>query len=197
MVFISNDMQLPNHSLTFIHENKSLHSSLSILARSDLAYNTIASSDKLNCTNFVDFAKYQIRFGQFSWSNNDSNYLDVKLNVFKKNDNKVFRLVKYLPMGAADFKQFMRLRNQLVIAAENFVREENLSPVLIPTISKDMDEQLKLAHKLVEVVDRANKKVCSTLLRYNVEKPLCSSLQGIIFKEERECEVSTNCVCAL
>ena len=42
---------------------------------------------------------------------------------------------------------------------------------MIPTLSKDMDEQLKLAHKVVDVVDRPNKKICVTLLRYNVDKP--------------------------
>ena len=60
-------------------------------------------------------------------------------------------------MGEADFNQFMQLSTQLVNAAENFAREKNLTPVLIPTISKDMDEQLKLAHKIVDVVDRAKK----------------------------------------
>ena len=59
-------------------------------------------------------------------------------------------------MGEADFNQFMRLRNQLVNAAENFAREKNLTPVLIPTMSKDMDEQLRLAHKVLDVVDPAN-----------------------------------------
>ena len=101
---------------------------------------------------------------------NDSNYLDVKLKVFRKDDKKEFRLVQSLTMGEADFNQFMRLRNQLVNAAENFAREENLTPVLIPTISNDMDEQPKRAHKLVVVVDRANRKICVTLLRYNVDK---------------------------
>ena len=42
----------------------------------------------------------------------------------------------------------MRLRNQLANAAENLAREENLTPVLILTMYKDLDEQLKLAHKL-------------------------------------------------
>ena len=74
-------------------------------------------------------------------------------------------------MGEAYFNQFMRLRNQLVNAAENFAREENLIPVLTPTMSKDMDEQLKLAHNVVDVVDRANRKIWVTLLRYNVVKP--------------------------
>ena len=37
----------------------------------------------------------------------------------------------------------MRLRNQLVIPAETFAREENFFPVVTPTLSKDKDEQLK------------------------------------------------------
>ena len=120
-----------------------------------MAYNTAAALDKLNCTKFVVFGKCQDRFGQFSWSQNDSNYLDVKLKVFKKDDNIEFRLVQNLTMGEAYFNQFMRLRIERVNAAEKFAREESLTPVLTPTMSKDMDEQLKLAHKLVEVVDRA------------------------------------------
>ena len=75
--------------------------------------------------------------------------MDVKLKVFRKDDKKEFRLVQNLTMGETDFNHFMRLRNQLVNAAENFAREEDLIPVLIPTMSKDMDEQLKLAHKVV------------------------------------------------
>ena len=58
----------------------------------------------------------------------------------------------------------MQLRNQLVIAQENFRREENLSPVLIPAMSKNMEKQLKLAHNAVDAVDRANRKICVTLL---------------------------------
>ena len=96
-----------------------------------MAYNTTASLDKLTCTDYVDFGKRQDRFGRFSWCKNDSDYLDVKLKLFKKDDNKEFRLVQNRTMGEADFNQFMRLRNQLVKAAENFTREENLKPVLI------------------------------------------------------------------
>ena len=118
-----------------------------------MAYNTTASLDKLTCTDYVDFGRCEDRFGRFSWSKTDSNHLDVKLKVFKKDDNKEFRLVQNLTVGDADFNQFVRLRNQLVKAAENFAREENVTPVLIPTMSKDVDEQLKLAHKLVVVVD--------------------------------------------
>ena len=124
-----------------------------------MAYNTTASLEKLTCTNYVDSGKCQDRLGQFSWSKNVSNYLDVKLKVFRKDDKKEFRLLQNLTMGEADFNQFMRLRNQLVNAAEDFAREENFTPVLIPTMSRDMDEQLKLAHKVVDVVDGTNRKI--------------------------------------
>ena len=90
-----------------------------------MAYNTTAALGKLIYTDYVDFGKCQDRFRQFFWSENDSNYLDVKLKVFRKDDKKEFRLVQSLTMGEADFNQFMRLRNQLVNAAENFARKEN------------------------------------------------------------------------
>ena len=108
--FISNETQLQNHSLTFIHKKTSLLSATSILSRSPMAYNTTALLDKLTCTDYVDFDKCQDRFRQISLSKNDTNYLDVKLNVFRKDDKKEFRLVQNLTMGEADFYQFMRLR---------------------------------------------------------------------------------------
>ena len=151
-----------------------------------MAYNPTASLDKLTCTDYVDFGKYQDRFGQFFWSKNDSKYLKVKLKVFKQADNKEFRLFQNLTIGEADSNQFVRLRNQLVNAEEKFAREENFTLVLIPTMSKDMDEQLKLAHKVVDVRDRTNRKVCVTLLRYNVDKPESSYAQVPLFCKEDE-----------
>ena len=68
-------------------------------------------------------------------------------------------------MGDAYFEHFSRLRSQLVIAAENLARYGNLSPVLIPPTSEDMDEQLKMSQKLVDIVDRANRKIYVTLRR--------------------------------
>ena len=136
----------------------------------------------------MDFGKCQDRFGRFSWSKNDSNYLDVKLNVFRKDDKKEFRLVQNLTMGETDFNQFMRLRNQVVNAAKNFAGEENLTPALIPTMSTDMDEQLKLTYKVVDVVDRTNRKICVTLLRYNVDTPESSYAQVRFFARKKEDE---------
>ena len=186
--YISNERAAQNHSLYFFHKNKSLLSVTSILSCSPMAYNTFASLDKLTCTDYVDFRKCQDRFGRFFWSKNDSNYLDVKLKVFRKDDKKEFRLVQNLTMGEADFNQFMRLKNQLVNAAENFVREENLTPVMVPTMPRDMDEQLKLAHKVVDVVDRTNRKICVTLLRYNLDKPESSYAQDRLLARKKEDE---------
>ena len=185
---IINELQLQNHSLTFIHNYKSLLSSTSILSRSPMACIVTASLVKLTSTDYVDFGKCQDRFGQFFWSKNDSNEMDVKLRVFKKDDNKEFRLVQNLTMREADFEQFMRLRNRRVVAAKIFAREENLTPVLIRTMSKNMDEQLKLAHKAFDVVDRANRKFPVTLLRCNVDKLDSSCAQFQIFARKKEDE---------
>ena len=86
--YISNEMLLQNHSLTFIHKNKSILSATSVLSRSPMAYNTTLSLDKLTCTDYVDFGKCQDRFGHISWSKNDSNYLDVKLKFSRKMTRK-------------------------------------------------------------------------------------------------------------
>ena len=65
-------------------------------------------------------------------------------------------------------------------------------------MSKDMDEQLKLAHKVVDVVDRAMKKICVTLLRYSVDKPEISYAQVPIFSRKTEDEkFQQNCNCKL
>ena len=97
--------------LSFLKINSLLLAS-SILSRSPMAYNTTESLDKLACTDCVDFGKCQDRFGRFSWSKNDSNYLDIKLKVFKREDkNAELRLRQNLSMGDADFNQFIRQRN--------------------------------------------------------------------------------------
>ena len=166
---------------------KLLFSATTILSRSPMAYNTTETLDKLACTNYVDFGKSQDRFGRFSWSKNDSNYLDIKLKVFKREDkNAEFRLRQNLSMGEADFNQFIRQRSQLVVAADHFLREQNLSPVLQSTLSKDMKDQLKLIHEVIDVVDRPKRKICVTLLRYKVDKPDTSYAQVRLFGRKTE-----------
>ena len=154
-----------------------------------MAYNTTETWDKLTCTDYVDFGKCQDRYGRFYWTKNDSTYLDNKLKVFKREDkNGEFRLRQNLLMGEADFNQFIRQKNQLVVAADNFLKEQNLPPVLQSTLSKDMEEQLKLVHKVIDVVDRPNKKVCVILLRYKVDNPDTSYAQVRLFGRKNEDE---------
>ena len=114
--------------------------------------------------------------------------LDVKLKVFKRDDNKDFPLVQNITVGEADFKQFMRLRNHLVIAAQNFGREENLSSVVISKMFKDMDEQLNLAHKVVDVVDRANRRIGAARMRGDVDETESSYAQVRFFARKKAVE---------
>ena len=83
----SNKLRLQNHSLTFIHQKKSLFSRTGFLSRSPLVYDTTVSFEKLVCTNYVDFGKRQGNFGQFFRIQSYFQYLDVKLIVFNKEDN--------------------------------------------------------------------------------------------------------------
>ena len=81
-----------------------------------MAYNTTATLDRLACSDYVDLGKCQDRFGRTSWSKTSFEFLDVKLRVFKRDEDKQFRLAQNLTMGEADFIQFFRLTNQLVVA---------------------------------------------------------------------------------
>ena len=162
-----------------------------------MAYNTTVFLNKLIWTNFVDFGIWQDKFGHFSLSKNGSSYLHVNLNVFKEDDNKYFQLVQNLTMGEADFNQLMQLKNQLVIAAINFAREENFSPLLIPTTTKDLEKQITLAHKVFDVVKRSNAMICVKKLRYNVDRPERSYAHTINCKEVAGGENSTNSSCEL
>ena len=51
-----------------------------------------------------------------------------------------------------------------------------------------MDEQLKLAHKIFDVRERANRKICETLLRYNFDKPESYFAQVRLFARKKEDE---------
>ena len=89
-------------------------------------------------------------------------------------------------MGEADFNQFILQRNQLVVAADHFLRQHNLSPVLQSTLSRDMEEQLKLVHEVIDVVDCPKRRICVTLLRYKVDNPDTSYAQVRLFGRKTE-----------
>ena len=56
-------------------------------------------------------------------------------------------------MGEADLNQFIGSRKLLVVAVRDSSKEENLPPVQEKLLTKEMDEQLKLTYKVVEVFD--------------------------------------------
>ena len=89
-------------------------------------------------------------------------------------------------MGEAEFNQFIQQRNQLFVAADNFLRDQKMSPVLQSTLSKDMEEQLKLVHKLIDVVNRPNGRICVTLLRYKLDNAETSYAQVRLFGRKKE-----------
>ena len=101
-------------------------------------------------------------------------------------------------MGEADFNQFIRQRNQLVVAADNFLREQKLSPVNQSTLSKDMEEQLNLVHKVIDVCGSPKQKDLRDTAAIQCGQPrdfLCSSLP--IGMEEKGRKISANGVCQL
>ena len=107
--------------------------------------------------------------------------------MFKREDkNAELRLRQNFSMGEADFSQFIRQRNQLVVAADNFLREQNLSPVLQSTLSKDLEQQLKLVHEVIDVVDCPNRRICVTLLRYKADNSETSCAQVRLFRRKKE-----------
>ena len=170
--FKSSYLQLSNLCSNFLLKTNSLLSAKSNLSGRSMAYSTSSALDKQTCTDHVDFGKCQDRFGQFSWTKSHSNYLDIKLKVFKReNKNAEIRLRQIFPMGEVDFNQFIRQRKQLVVAADNSLREQNLSPFFQFRLSKDLEEQMKLFHKVVKVVNCPNRRIFVTLLRYKADKP--------------------------
>ena len=49
-----------------------------------------------------------------------------------------------------------------------------------------MEEQLKLVHKVIDVVDCPNRRTCVTLLRYKADNPETSYAQVRLFGRKKE-----------
>ena len=103
--------------------NQIVFSGKSNISAQIMAHNTSPTLDKQTCTDYVDF-------GHFSGTKNNSIYLEIKLELFKrKNKDTEFRLRKNFTMGEADFYQSIRQKNLKAAAADNFLRKQNLSSV--------------------------------------------------------------------
>ena len=91
-----------------------------------------------------------------------------------------------LDNGRARFQSVFSTEESLVVAVRDFSKEENLPPVQVKLLAKDMGEQLNFTHKVVEVVDRPHRKICVNMLRYNVEKPEASYVQVRLFGRRKD-----------
>ena len=65
------------------------------------------------------------------------------------------------------------------------------------TMSKYMGKHIDLAHKVVIVGDRSNRKTCVTLLRIKVYKLESSYCKSVCSEEISREEISTNRLCVL
>ena len=116
-----------------------------------MAYNTTASLNKLTRTDYVDFGKCQDRFGSVSWSKNDSNYLDIKLKVFNREDkNAEFRARQNFLLREAEVYS---PKKSTSCCSSQLSQRKKLSSVLQSTLFKDMEEQLMLVHMVIDIMD--------------------------------------------
>ena len=147
----------------------------------------------------MDFGKRQERFGRFSWTKNDSNYLDIKIKVFKREDkNGEIRLIQTLSLEEADFNQFIRQKKSTRFCSRQFSqRTKFVSSSSIYTVQRHAG-----AVEACSQGDRRcglpkQKDFCDTAPIQGGQPRdfLCSS--SSIRTEEGGRKISTNCVCQL
>ena len=142
----------------------------------------------MSCTDYVDFGKNADRFGGLSWSQiekDNQKYLDIQLKVFQKYDKGDFRRHQQKKLGVFDFKQFLCLRNPIVLAVREFSTDEKLKKVTSP-LSNDLDEQLKHVQKAITIVDRPKRKIIATMKKYCMDKPESPCVQLRLYTRNSE-----------
>ena len=114
------------------------------------------------------------------WSKKHSHYKDVKLKVFKKEDNRDFCQVQKLITADPNLNQFQRLRIQLVVVAG---RDQKLPPVVQnATLSNDIEEPQKACSQ------------CGQGCGPTKEKNLCDST-AIQCGQNRDLQTSSPIIC--
>ena len=150
-----------------------------------MSFNTTSADDKLTCTDFVDFGDNSERFGRISWTKIEKNganmkFLDIQAKLFKKDSQGEFRMCQKIGMGERHFNDFMRMKNELVIAVAEFRKLQNLQPAP-ENFTRDMEDQLKMMHQVYNVVDQPHRKIYVTMLRYKVDNPDSTYVQIRLF----------------
>ena len=121
------------------------------------AYRTTVFLDKLTLSNIVESDKCEDRFSHFFWSEKIWIIREENLNSKTKDIAASFGRYRYkvLKKRGIDFNKVIRLWNQQAVALHNYGRKQSLNPVSVPTISEELNEELKVDHKVVHAVDRS------------------------------------------
>ena len=101
----------------------------------------------------------------------DCIFTHVYFNFSEKYGNRVFSLAQSLSKMETSFNWSLGLQNQTTVRVKNFSIAEFLSPMQIPQLSKDEDEQVKMVHKGDHVMGLPNTKIAVYLWPYRVENP--------------------------
>ena len=94
----------------------------------------------------------------FCGPKNEKNYLEIHFKVFKKGIANKFKRYQCVSLGHYDFKQFLMLRNQLIVTVDNFTKKEILPYIKVVGMSRDIGEQLKHVHKVIEIAEGPSAK---------------------------------------
>ena len=132
------------------------------------------------------------------WSKNDSNYLDVKLNVFKKDDNKAIRLVEFFYKGKGMFQPvYLIEKSGGHCSRELCYRGKMLSNCDTNTVQRHGWRTQIGSEGGWRSGPSKQKRFCdSAAVQCGQAREFFSS-SPIFYKEERRRDVSTNCLCEL
>ena len=149
--------QLQVHSLILILTHKSVPWATSVLSEQPkpMAHKTTAPLNKLNCTNSVDFRKRHDRFGPFPGAKVTPNYLDVKIEVFKR------RIVEGIPQNRVPY-DIVRMHSFMIYT-------ELIQFKIIFDIKAPLVRVIPLISKLKpgEITSRSNTRIIWPLVPYN------------------------------
>ena len=84
-----------------------------------------------------------------------------------------------------------------MLQSETLAKRKICPHVQMKLLAKNIEEQLKLTHRVVKIVDRPHRMICVTMLRYNVEKPETSYPSAIVWNKKVRRKIQSICLCGL
>ena len=142
------------------------------------------NSRKDFCPNHIEFAKNHKRIGRFSWSQKPYNgkiYLEPCFQLLKKDESGQIEKTQQVYLGEKEGERVSAIRNTVIHDAQNL----DLVPVLEPYFDKDstMEQELANCHTVYDVATYKKRRVCVTIKKYSVNKPLSIQIRLFTAKE--------------